>query len=113
MNRTLIVARMDPSSESEVARIFAASDATSLPRQLGVTHRSLYRLDDVYIHLVEMDGDPAERLRTARGLPGFRQISADLDPYIRPYDPATWRSPQDALAREFYRWIPSTGKDLA
>jgi cyclase len=104
MNRTLIVARILPGAQDKVADIFAASDATALPHQIGVSRRSLYSLDDIYIHVVEMAGDTDQALRGARELPAFRRISSDLDPYIKPYDPATWRSPQDALAREFYSW---------
>ncbi|WP_165956124.1 TcmI family type II polyketide cyclase [Streptomyces hainanensis] len=33
--------------------------------------------------------------------------AADLRPYIDPYDPQTWRSPADAMARRFYHWAPS------
>ncbi|MEP6559457.1 MAG: TcmI family type II polyketide cyclase [Nakamurella sp.] len=104
MNRTLIVARMLPGAQDKVRDIFAASDATSLPREIGVSSRSLYTLNDIYIHVVEMRGDTGLALRQARELPAFRRISSDLDPYITPYDPANWRSPQDALAREFYSW---------
>ncbi|WP_395728603.1 TcmI family type II polyketide cyclase [Nakamurella sp.] len=104
MNRTLIVARIRPGAQEHVAEIFAQSDATSLPHEIGVSTRSLYTLNDVYIHVVEMRQDAEQALRGARSLPAFRRISADLDPYIRPYDPASWRSPQDAIAHEFYSW---------
>ena len=36
----------------------------------------------------------------------FREISRQLDDYITPYNPETWRSPKDAQAREFYSWDP-------
>jgi cyclase len=36
----------------------------------------------------------------------FRDISKKLEPYIQPYNPATWKSPKDATAREFYAWDP-------
>lgn len=104
MNRTLIVARIRPGTEQDVAHIFAESDATSLPADIGVAHRSLYSLQDLYVHLIEMEADPAESIRRAQNLPGFRDVSARLSQFITPYDPATWRSPRDAQAREFYRW---------
>jgi cyclase len=104
MNRTVIVARIQPEAEPDVARVFAESDATALPRELGVEARSLYSLGDLYLHVIDFRGSPADALRRAPQLPAFRQISADLSTFIRPYDPATWRSPQDAVAREFYRW---------
>jgi hypothetical protein len=47
--------------------------------------------------------DPAEAMRRARELREFERISAELRPFIKPYDETKWRSPQDAVAREFYR----------
>jgi cyclase len=104
MNRTIIVARIQPEAERAVADVFAASDATSLPYDIGVKQRALYSLQDIYLHVIDFDQDPAQALRQAQDLPGFRQISADLRPYISPYDEKTWRTPQDAVAKQFYRW---------
>lgn len=104
MHRTIIVARIQPDCEPAVAQVFADSDATSLPHDLGVQRRALYSLSDVYLHVIDFRDDPAEALRRAPELPAFRKISADLSPFIRPYDEKNWRSPQDAVAREFYRW---------
>jgi len=104
VNRTVIVARIEPGAESSVAKIFAESDATELPYELGVRTRSLHSLGDLYLHVIDFHGDAGEALRSGPALPGFQRISADLRAYIRPYDPETWRSPQDAVAREFYRW---------
>jgi cyclase len=104
MNRTIIVARIKPDAEPDVADVFARSDATSLPHDLGVERRSLYSLRDVYLHVIDFREDPEAALRRGPQLPGFRRISADLKPFISPYDEASWRSPQDAVAREFYRW---------
>lgn len=106
IKRGLIVARIKPGSEEEVARIFAESDETELPRITGVRHRSLYVLDDVYIHLVETDEDFAETVDGVRDHELFQDISRKLDPYIQPYNPETWTSPKDAQAREFYNWEP-------
>jgi cyclase len=55
MEKTLIVARMRPGSEQDIARIFAASDATELPRRIGVRSRTLFRFHDLYMHLIEAD----------------------------------------------------------
>lgn len=104
MERALIVARMRSGAEADVARIFAESDATSLPGQVGVSRRSLFVRGSLYLHLMDLEGDAASALRRAQELPGFHDVSARLRPFIEPYDPETWRSPQDALAREFYRW---------
>jgi hypothetical protein len=103
-NRTVIVAKIEPGSHQQVADIFDRSDATSLPHDIGVTGRSLYALDDVYLHVIEFGVDPAAALHAARDLQGFQRISDDLRPFIRPYNPQTWRSPQDAVATEFYSW---------
>lgn len=106
MHRTIIVARIQPDAEPAVAKVFADSDATNLPHELGVHRRTLYSLNDVYLHVIDFrpGADPAEALRRAPQLPAFRQISQDLSAFIRPYDEHNWRSPQDAVAREFYRW---------
>jgi cyclase len=102
--RSVIVARIHPGAEPQVARIFAESDATSLPRDLGVTERSLYTLQDLYVHMVEFEQDVDSVMPIAASHPGFAQISQQLAPYISPYDPQTWRSPRDAAARRFYTW---------
>jgi cyclase len=104
VNRTIIVARIAPGAEPAVAEIFKNSDATALPHEIGVERRSLYSLGDLYVHSIDFRLEPAEALRRARGLREFQTISSDLRPYISPYDEAQWRSPEDALAREFYRW---------
>ncbi|MFE9441170.1 TcmI family type II polyketide cyclase [Streptomyces sp. NPDC006602] len=106
MNRSLIIARITPGTEAEVGRVFAASDATDLPREIGVRERSLYSLGDLYVHLVEFDRDTEDAMAVAQQLPGFRDISRQLDPFISAYDPQTWRSPKDAMARRFYHWKP-------
>jgi cyclase len=102
--RAVIVARIKPGAKDRVAEVFADSDAGPLPRLAGVRHRSLYALGDVYVHLVEMEEDARDAIEGVRDHPLFREISARLEPYIEPYDPATWRSPKDAMAVEFYRW---------
>ena len=102
--RGVIVARIKPGSEEKVAAIFAESDATELPKLGGVRHRSLYILDDLYIHLFETDGDAGGAVEKIRDHPLFREISKKLEPYVSPYNPSTWRSPKDATARVFYAW---------
>jgi cyclase len=104
VKRGVIVARIEPGSEEKVAELFAESDRSELPGLAGVTHRSLFVLDDVYIHYVEMDEDFTQAVDQVRDHPLFKEISRKLDDYITPYDPETWRSPKDATAREFYIW---------
>jgi hypothetical protein len=104
-NQLVIVARIKPGAEPDVARIFAESDTTSLPAQMGVTGRWLYSLDDVYLHVMERtDGDFADTARDNHHEPAFAKIMEDLSPFIEAYNPATWRGPEDAVAKEFYRW---------
>jgi cyclase len=100
----VIVARIRPGTSDKVAEVFAESDAGELPRLAGVRHRSLFVLQDLYVHLVETEGDVDGAVEQIRDHELFREISARLEPYIEPYDPATWRSPKDAMAVEFYRW---------
>ena len=104
VKRGLIVAKIKPGSEEQVAAIFAESDRSELPALVGVRHRSLFVLEDIYVHLVETDDDFDEQVADVRDHPLFKEISKKLEPYIQPYNPATWRSPKDATAREFYSW---------
>ena len=104
VKRGVIVAKIKPGSEEDVARIFAESDQTDLPGLAGVKHRSLFVLDDVYIHYVETTEDFEAAVDEIREHPLFKDISTRLDEHITPYDPETWRSPKDATAREFYSW---------
>jgi cyclase len=110
VKRGVIVARIRPGSEEAVARIFAESDESELPALAGVVHRSLFVLGDVYVHYVETDADFEAAVDQIREHPLFKQVSAELDAYISPYDPETWRSPKDATAREFYSWDAVPGR---
>ncbi|MDZ5442256.1 TcmI family type II polyketide cyclase [Micromonospora sp. 4G57] len=102
---TVIIGRIKPGAEADVARIFAESDAGSLPAELGVTGRWLYSIDDVYVHLLEQDAAIAEATRNNHDdKPVFAKIMEELSPYISPYNPDAWHGPQDAVANVFYRW---------
>ncbi|MEV4711470.1 TcmI family type II polyketide cyclase [Micromonospora sp. NPDC049374] len=101
MDRTLIVAKVVPTAESAVAEIFAESDTTELPRLVGVRHRSLYRLNDLYVHLIETESAGDGAVEAVREHPEFVRVSSRLSSYISPYLP-DWRSPRDAMARCFY-----------
>jgi len=103
VHRTLIVARMAPSEADSVAQIFADSDATDLPRMVGVSRRTLFRFHDLYFHLVEADEDISPNLYKARSHPLYGEINERLSHHIRPYDP-NWREPKDAMALPFYVW---------
>jgi cyclase len=104
IQRGVIIARIKPGAQEDVARLFAESDAGPLPQLAGVRHRSLFVLDDVYVHLVEIEREFGAAVEDIRDHPLFRELSDALDAYIEPYDPATWRSPKDAMASQFYSW---------
>lgn len=104
MYRSLIVARMQPGSAPDIAKIFADSDRGELPNLIGVTGRSLFQFGDVYLHLVEADQPPGPAVAQMTGHPEFQGISQRLAAHVTAYDPATWREPKDAMAHEFYRW---------
>lgn len=103
MDRTLIVARLDPGPADAIAGIFAQSDASDLPNLVGVTRRTLFSFHDLYFHLVEADDDVTPSLYQARSHPLYLDIQAKLAKHVRPYDPA-WREPKDAMAVPFYTW---------
>jgi cyclase len=103
MHRSLIVAKIIPGSSGDIARIFAESDNTVLPRVAGVTHRSLYSLGDLYVHLMETADDSGRGFAKAFEHEEFKRVSGRLQQYVQPYLP-TWRSPQDAMAQCFYTY---------
>jgi cyclase len=105
MHSTLIVARMQPRSSAEVAQLFSEFDQTDMPHRMGTRRRELFSYQGLYFHLQDFDGKYGdERIRQARTDPRFIRISDDLKPYVEAYDPATWRSPADAMATRFYHW---------
>lgn len=104
MHHALIVARMAPQSAPDIADVFADSDRGELPHLVGVTQRSLFQFGDVYMHFIEAEQDPGPAIAKVAGHPEFVDISRRLEAFVSPYDPQTWRSPKDAMARRFYHW---------
>ncbi|MEU4805702.1 TcmI family type II polyketide cyclase [Actinosynnema sp. NPDC023587] len=105
MHSTLIVARMDPGSGADVARLFGDFDATDVPHRMGTRRRQLFSYRGLYFHLQDFDSDNGgELIEEAKSDPGFVGISEGLKPFIEAYDPITWRSPKDAMAQRFYAW---------
>jgi len=104
MYSTLIVARMEPRSSGEVARLFDQFDHTEMPQVMGTQRRQLFLYQGLYFHLQDFGSDGGEAIERVRSHPLFLGISADLRSYISPYDPETWRSPADAMATRFYHW---------
>lgn len=108
MHSTLIVARMDPGSSIDVARLFGEFDDTEMPHRMGTRRRQLFSYRGLYFHLQDFDQDNGgELIEEAKTDPRFVGISQDLKPFIEAYDPATWRSPADAMAKRFYDWEAS------
>lgn len=108
MHSTLIVARMDPDSSVDVAKLFAEFDAGDMPHRMGTRRRQLFSYRGLYFHLQDFDSDNGgELIEQAKSDPRFVRISDDLKPFIQAYDPATWRSPADAMATRFYTWEAS------
>ncbi|WNZ06343.1 TcmI family type II polyketide cyclase [Streptomyces sp. 11x1] len=108
MHSTLIVARMTATSSTDVARLFAEFDRTEMPHRMGTRRRQLFSYRGLYFHLQDFDEDNGgELIEAAKQDARFVRISADLKPFIEAYDPATWRSPADAMATRFYHWEAS------
>jgi cyclase len=108
MHSTLIVARMEPGSSADVARLFTGFDRTEMPHLMGTRRRQLFSYRGLYFHIQDFESDNGgELIEQAKADPRFVAISADLKPFIQAYDPATWRSPADAMAARFYSWEAS------
>ncbi|WFE19952.1 TcmI family type II polyketide cyclase [Solwaraspora sp. WMMD937] len=101
---TVIVGRIKPGAEDNVARIFTESDAGTLPVEMSVTARWLYSIDDVYVHLLERSVPHTADDARIHDKPKFGKIMEELSPYIGPYNQDAWRGPVDAVAKEYYRW---------
>jgi cyclase len=102
---TLIVARMEPQSSEAVAHLFEKFDASEMPDLMGTRRRQLFHYRGLYFHLQDFDtADGGQTIEATRSHPAFVQISNDLKEFITAYDPATWRSPKDAMAAPFYHW---------
>ncbi|GAA5217917.1 TcmI family type II polyketide cyclase [Streptomyces thinghirensis] len=109
MHSTLIVARMDAESSVDVAKLFGEFDATEMPHRMGTRRRQLFAYRGLYFHLQDFDSDNGGQLiEEAKPDARFVGISEDLKPFIQAYDPATWRSPADAMATRFYNWTASS-----
>jgi cyclase len=110
VHRTLIVAKLKTEDPQEIASVFAESDATDLPRMVGVTRRTLFNFHDLYFHLVEAGDDISPSLYRARGSALYQDINTKLAELVSPYDP-NWKEPKDAMAAPFYVWTPENGRE--
>ncbi|WP_369368878.1 TcmI family type II polyketide cyclase [Streptomyces sp. CG4] len=106
MYSTVIVARLAPADIDTVAKLFADFDTgTELPHTMGTRRRQLFAHKGLYFHIQDFESDNGgELIERAKLDPRFVKIQQDLLPYITVFDPATWRSPSDAMASRFYTW---------
>jgi cyclase len=101
--QALMIRRFDPGDAARVARIFAEHDQSELPGLIGVQRRTLFQLEDLYLHLAESDIDFVPRLRDATTHPLFRGIDGQLAGLLHGYTSATGTMATSAAA-PFYRW---------
>jgi cyclase len=103
MERTLIVAKADPSDLDRITELWTRSDATDLPHLVGVNRRTLFAFHGLYFHLIESEQPPGAGIARVRDNPLWRDINARLKPLVQPYHPS-WQRPEDAMAEPFYSW---------
>ncbi|WP_197352733.1 TcmI family type II polyketide cyclase [Streptomyces bathyalis] len=105
-HRTMMVNRFkDPSAHLEIADLFAEHDRSSLPIELGVSRRTLFRYRDLYVHLIETDEELMPNLNAARQDPHFQKINERLGHLLDRYD-SKWTEMEDSRAEAFYDWVP-------
>ena len=107
MNRTLIVARLDPKDIGQVCEHWTESDATELPHLVGVTSRTLFAFHDLYFHLIESEQQPD--IAAVADNPLWHDINDKLRPFVQPYHPS-WQGPKDAMATTIYQWSDPTAQ---
>ncbi|MEU0135843.1 TcmI family type II polyketide cyclase [Streptomyces sp. NPDC006296] len=86
----------------EVSRLFAESDATDIPRNMGTLRRQIYLWRGIYLHVQDFAEPDAIKVISAvwtEGDPRFLQLVDDLTQVIPPYDPEG-----NSLATRFYHW---------
>lgn len=67
MHSTLIVARMDPSANVDVAKIFGEFDEGDMPHLMGTRRRQLFHYRGLYFHLQDFDEtNGPERIEAAK-----------------------------------------------
>lgn len=76
MHSTLIVARMEPGYNSDVAALFAKFDESEMPQLMGTRRRQLFSYRGLYFHLQDFDSDNGgELIEKAKTDPRFVAIS--------------------------------------
>ncbi|MER6386321.1 TcmI family type II polyketide cyclase [Streptomyces sp. NPDC001250] len=105
MRSMVTVSKMDRNSIPEVSRLMAEFDSTEIPGLIGLHRRQLFIHHDISVHLYDFveKSDPAA-LEKVKSDPRMAQLSIDLQPFVAPYEPETWKSPADSAASCFYGW---------
>lgn len=108
-HRLIMVSRMDPDSAVPVANLFAEHDKTDVPREIGLTARTLFHYQGMTMHCIESDSDIVNNILTAYDKPEFREINQSLRPYLSPLVD-NWTSIADSQAHQFYHcsWPPES-----
>ena len=107
--RALMVMRMDPGHADAVAELFAEHDKGDMPYVVGISRRTLFRYQDLYMHLLEADADVFDKLLAARARTDFQEVNRRLSAYLERYAPDRMSELQDSKATPFYTWSPETG----
>jgi hypothetical protein len=108
-HRLLMVSKMDPQNTEKVARLFAEHDDTELPRQIGVTARTLFHYQGLTFHLIESEEDIiANVLKAHQANPELGELNEQLRPYLSPIV-SEWHDVRDSQAKEFYHRSWPTG----
>jgi polyketide synthesis cyclase len=98
----VIVNTQREADSPEVSRLFAESDATELPHNMGTLRRQIYLYRGVYLHVqdfTEADSKAVISATWEEADPRFLQLVDDLVQIIPPYDPAG-----GSLAERVYHW---------
>jgi len=97
--RGIIVGTHKPGSEDKIVEAFERSDATELPRLIGVKSRHVWVQGDIYVHFVEGRASLPAILKEYAQHPLFKEVKAELDQYVSLIYPDLPPS-----AKEIYHW---------
>lgn len=97
--RGIIVGTYKPGSEDKIAEAFERSDATELPRTIGVTSRHVWTQGDIYVHFVEASASLPTILKEYIQHPLFADVKAELDQYVSLIYPDL-----PPMAKQIYQW---------
>ncbi|MBI3898407.1 MAG: TcmI family type II polyketide cyclase [Gammaproteobacteria bacterium] len=96
-SRGLAILRLKPGTEEQVINAFAESDKTDLPWLAGMKRRSIWVLDDLFVHYVESERPMKDVIEHFRTHPLYMDVKSKVDQCVEPLA-------DRRLAREIYRW---------